>query len=75
MNFINTEVEEIKEPHWHTVRFDTQTSFVDSLRIIDDAVSHGFHFRIKDGVLEWTDDPIEHEFVHNLLTFNIFDIP
>ena len=50
-------------------------NLVKVLTILDEALTMGYHLRINNDVLEMTDDNIEQEFVHNLLTINITDKP
>ena len=48
-------------------------NLVKVLTILDESLAMGYHLRIHNGVLEMTEDNIEQEFVHNLLTINITD--
>ena len=63
------------EPHaeWTPIVLTSDRTITELLKAMDDGSCHGFHYRINNGVLECTQDNIEHEFVHNLLTIKISD--
>ena len=60
------------EPTWIKCNFD-DVPIAKALEIINDALSHGFHFKLSPSGLYFTEDPIENVFVHNHLTINISD--
>ena len=70
-DFINAPTEPLVV--WETVRISSNATLVDMLETLDEGNVHGFHYKIEDGVLFFTEDNIEHEFVHNLLTIKIAD--
>lgn len=70
-DFINAPTEPLVT--WRPVRISSADSLVDILLILDDGLTHGFHYKIENGILLCTQDDIEHEFVHNLLTIKISD--
>ena len=58
---------------WKPVRISSDDTLVQVLKYIEEGSTFGFHYKIENDVLWCTQDDIEHEFVHNLLTIKIAD--